>query len=203
MSSLHSCIPVYVFLSFQNYCLHDLIVFHSSHLYISLIWFPLPNMFALYSAFLSLPQVSEIFSTSCVLTFGPPKDDGGLPLTYYHVERQDFAVKGKNTRWGECLGTAGSCKVIRKCWRSKNRCKQFDIFTIKGFLGYTLPCFPSWALKQYWVDFDSGFIERLLRRHIHSEFSQWSTDCQCFVMYVSECVCICFACVLVCLYVSR
>lgn len=39
-------------------------------------------------------EVSEIFSTSCLITFGPPKDDGGLPLTYYTIERQDFSVKG-------------------------------------------------------------------------------------------------------------
>lgn len=52
---------------------------------------------SLYAAFPSTSQVSEIFSTSCLLTWGPPKDDGGLPLTYYTVERQDFAVKGKNT----------------------------------------------------------------------------------------------------------
>ncbi|MPC14068.1 Twitchin [Portunus trituberculatus] len=44
-------------------------------------------------------EVSEIFSTSCVLTFEPPKDDGGLPLTYYSIERQDFAVKGKRPRY--------------------------------------------------------------------------------------------------------
>lgn len=39
-------------------------------------------------------QVTEIFSTSCFFSFQPPKDDGGMPLTFYTVERQDFSLKG-------------------------------------------------------------------------------------------------------------
>lgn len=49
-------------------------------------------------------QVTEIFSTSCMFSFGPPKDDGGLPLTFYTVERQDFSLKGRTiTCWSTYL----------------------------------------------------------------------------------------------------
>ncbi|XP_047491377.1 twitchin-like isoform X5 [Penaeus chinensis] len=49
-------------------------------------------------------EVSEVFSTSCVLTFKPPKDDGGMALTYYTVERQDFSVKASHPHIWERTG---------------------------------------------------------------------------------------------------
>ncbi|KAK7065507.1 Immunoglobulin like [Halocaridina rubra] len=39
-------------------------------------------------------EVADVFATSCILTFKPPRDDGGMQLTYYTIERQDFSVKG-------------------------------------------------------------------------------------------------------------
>lgn len=39
-------------------------------------------------------EVSEIFQSSCVITWKPPKDDGGSPLVHYLIERQDLSVKG-------------------------------------------------------------------------------------------------------------
>ncbi|XP_074642623.1 twitchin-like [Tubulanus polymorphus] len=34
------------------------------------------------------PEVSEIFKTSCVVTWRPPTEDGGSPVTGYHLERR-------------------------------------------------------------------------------------------------------------------
>lgn len=41
-------------------------------------------------------NVSEIFQTSCVVTWKTPTDDGGAPLVHYVVERQDLSLKCKN-----------------------------------------------------------------------------------------------------------
>lgn len=40
-------------------------------------------------------NVTEIFQTSCVVTWKAPKDDGGAPLAHYVVERQDLSLKCK------------------------------------------------------------------------------------------------------------
>ena len=42
-------------------------------------------------------EVSEIFSSHCTLSFAPPKDDGGMQLTYYTIEKQDFSLKGEES----------------------------------------------------------------------------------------------------------
>jgi hypothetical protein len=34
------------------------------------------------------PAISDILSTSCMVTYQPPTNDGGSPVTGYHVERQ-------------------------------------------------------------------------------------------------------------------
>lgn len=39
-------------------------------------------------------EVSDIFQSSCIITWKPPKDDGGSPLVHYLIERQDLSVKG-------------------------------------------------------------------------------------------------------------
>lgn len=39
-------------------------------------------------------SVHDIFQDSCVLKWKKPKDDGGLPIAKYIVERQDLSVKG-------------------------------------------------------------------------------------------------------------
>ena len=33
--------------------------------------------------------MSEVFSTQCLLSWKPPTDDGGTPLTHYVIERQE------------------------------------------------------------------------------------------------------------------
>lgn len=46
----------------------------------------------------SAPQdvnVSEVFQTSCLVSWKVPKDDGGAPLVQYVVERLDLSLKGK------------------------------------------------------------------------------------------------------------
>jgi Fibronectin type III domain len=42
-------------------------------------------------------NVTDVFQTSCVVHWKPPKDDGGSPLLHYVVERQDLSLKGG---WG-------------------------------------------------------------------------------------------------------
>jgi hypothetical protein len=39
-------------------------------------------------------NVTDVFQTSCVVQWKPSKDDGGLPLQHYVVERLDMSVKG-------------------------------------------------------------------------------------------------------------
>lgn len=38
--------------------------------------------------------VEEIFQNSCVLKWKKPKDDGGMQIQNYIIERQDLSVKG-------------------------------------------------------------------------------------------------------------
>lgn len=38
-------------------------------------------------------QISEIFQTSCVVSWKPSKDDGGSPIQHYVIERQDISLK--------------------------------------------------------------------------------------------------------------
>ncbi|KAG0717141.1 Twitchin [Chionoecetes opilio] len=81
-------------------------------------------------------EVSEIFSTSCVLTFGPPKDDGGLPLTYYTIERQDFAVKGG---WSQVAEIPADEPLRFKCEDLENK-KQYKFkILISNKLGASDP----------------------------------------------------------------
>lgn len=46
-------------------------------------------------------NVKDIFQTSCVVEWKPPKDDGGAPLTKYIVERQDLSLKSGWDNVGE------------------------------------------------------------------------------------------------------
>ena len=41
------------------------------------------------------PVISEIFKTSAVVTWQPPKSDGGAPIKGYHVEK----AQNKNNEW--------------------------------------------------------------------------------------------------------
>ena len=40
-------------------------------------------------------SVHDIFQDSCVLKWKKPKDDGGMPIVNYIIERQDLSVKGE------------------------------------------------------------------------------------------------------------
>lgn len=50
-------------------------------------------------------NVKDIFDTSCVCEWKPPKDDGGAPLLKYIVERQDLSLKAGWDNVGEVPGT--------------------------------------------------------------------------------------------------
>lgn len=39
-------------------------------------------------------NVTDVFQTSCVVQWKPSKDDGGMPIQHYAVERLDMSVKG-------------------------------------------------------------------------------------------------------------
>lgn len=39
-------------------------------------------------------SVHDVFQDSCVLKWKKPKDDGGMPINQYIIERQDLSVKG-------------------------------------------------------------------------------------------------------------
>jgi hypothetical protein len=40
-------------------------------------------------------SIHDIFQDSCVLKWKKPKDDGGMPIVNYIIERQDLSVKGE------------------------------------------------------------------------------------------------------------
>lgn len=42
-------------------------------------------------------DVTEVFQTSCQVSWKLPKDDGGAPLLHYIVERNDISLKCKKT----------------------------------------------------------------------------------------------------------
>jgi len=56
-------------------------------------------------------EVSEIFQSSCVISWTPPKDDGGAPLVHYLIERQDLSVKGGWHSVAEVGANTSSYKV--------------------------------------------------------------------------------------------
>lgn len=45
--------------------------------------------------------MTEVFATSCVVTFKASKDDGGSPITKYVIERLDLSLKSQWDSVGE------------------------------------------------------------------------------------------------------
>ncbi|XP_023314705.1 twitchin isoform X11 [Trichogramma pretiosum] len=57
-------------------------------------------------------DVTDVFATSCVVSFKPSKDDGGSPITKYVIERLDMSLKSQWDSVGEVLpGEKTSYKV--------------------------------------------------------------------------------------------
>lgn len=57
-------------------------------------------------------DVKEVFQTSCVVTWKPPQDDGGAPITKYVIERQDLSLKSKWENVAEVPGNEPCKKKI-------------------------------------------------------------------------------------------
>ena len=57
-------------------------------------------------------DVRDVFASSCVLFWKAPKDDGGMPLTNYIVEKQDMSVKGG---WHEVCNQPANQELTYKC----------------------------------------------------------------------------------------
>ena len=47
--------------------------------------------------------MSDIYATSCVVTFKPSKDDGGAPIQKYVIERLDMSLKAQWDNVGEVM----------------------------------------------------------------------------------------------------
>lgn len=45
-------------------------------------------------------DVTDVFQTSCVVSWKLPKDDGGSPLLHYLIERNDISLKCKTYQYG-------------------------------------------------------------------------------------------------------
>lgn len=46
-------------------------------------------------------EVSDIFATSCVVSWKPSKDNGGSPIIHYVIERLDMSLKAQWDNVGE------------------------------------------------------------------------------------------------------
>lgn len=57
-------------------------------------------------------NVTDVFQTSCIVHWKPPKDDGGSPILNYVVERQDLSLKGG---WGSVAEIANGQPCTFKC----------------------------------------------------------------------------------------
>lgn len=56
----------------------------------------IPKMYRLFVKMFHSPQdvdITDVYQTSCVVSFNPPSDDGGTPITKYVIERQDLSKK--------------------------------------------------------------------------------------------------------------
>ena len=71
-------------------------------------------------------SVHEICMTSCLLKWKKPKDDGGMPITSYIIERQDLALKCKHQR-NQCSGFRNCCyKTIQFKKQKKMYCSRME-----------------------------------------------------------------------------
>ena len=61
-------------------------------------------------------SVHDVFQDSCVLKWKKPKDDGGMPINQYIIERQDLSVKGMQA---VLFGHSYSCIVVTDDFNSK------------------------------------------------------------------------------------
>lgn len=82
-------------------------------------------------------NVDEVFQTSCVVSWKPPKDDGGSPLIKYIIERQDLSLKSQWDNVAEVLAGEPCKKKIEDLTPKKQY--KFRIRAVNK-LGPSEPC---------------------------------------------------------------
>ena len=66
-------------------------------------------------------EVSEIFSSSCQLSWTEPEDDGGSPITGYIIETKNLDKKEKWSEFGEVTAEKTTMKVVDLVENNKYR----------------------------------------------------------------------------------
>ena len=65
--------------------------------------------------------MTDIFSSSCVLKWEKPEDDGGTPLTYYIIEMMDFDKRELWSEVGEVVSDSTTYKVTNLTEKKRYR----------------------------------------------------------------------------------
>ena len=135
-------------------------------------------------------SVSEIFSTSCLLSWQDPEDDGGTPLTAFIIERQNLEVKDKWEEVGETAVDKHSFKCDKLAEGKKYRFRVRAVNKIgpspPGDLEDTVLAKDPWEvpgppLDLQPVDWDKNFVELTWRLPLSdggAEITRYLVECK-------------------------